>query len=404
MNVSWPASESTTYGTYEDSTVSWPDSNTTASGSDEASTEAYLWICVSPLLFCIGIIGNSLSLVAFRRMGFGRSPANVYLSCIATADSFVLLLGLLPQWLKQSGFVALHELSPMSCKISYFCTFVSGDTAIWLLALFTIDRAAAVRFPLRNFRATRTRSVFALCVSALGFACAKNVHLFWTRGAVFDADTGALISNCAKMPGYEQFESFVRPWIAFSLISVAPFLIVLVNNSVIVHVLVGYHDRLRMNIIMANAEHNFRQTIFMCLAVSVAFFVCVTPNFALLIGRPYWKAAVSDRSALNVTDAVNNLLLYTNHSINFFLYCMTGKVFRKELLNMFSGHCYRHDSPPEVDSHRGLGHRGRMPLSLIVAAVLVDSPAGSSNNENGNKEIARHEQDHELDLMQTTKL
>ena len=396
MNVSRPDSYVTTSGTYEDSTISWPERGSTASESHDGSTEAYLWICVSPLLFCIGIIGNSLSLVAFRRMGFGRSPANVYLSCIATADSFVLLLGLLPQWLKQSGFVALHELSPMSCKISYFCTFVSGDTAIWLLALFTIDRAAAVRFPLRNLRATRTRSVFVLCVSALGLACAKNVHLFWTRGAVFNAHTGVLISNCAKMPGYEQFESFVRPWIAFALISVAPFIIVLINNSVIIHVLVGYHDRLRMNIIMANAEHNFRQTIFMCLAVSVAFFLCVTPNFALLIGRPYWKAAVSDHSALNITDAVNNLLLYTNHSINFFLYCMTGKVFRRELLNMCSGHCHRPDSHPEENTHRERGHRGRMPLPQIA----VDSPAAFSNNEIGNKEIARHEPS----VRQSTKL
>ena len=317
--------------------ASWrPEGVATTPGSDEDRTPAYIWMYASPLVFCVGIIGNSLSLIVFRRMGFGRSPTNVYLSWVATADNGFLLLGLLPQWLKQSGFVALPELSPIACKLAYVCAYTSGDTAIWLLVAFTIDRAVAVRFPMRNFRPTHTRGVFVLCVCLLACACAKNMHIFWTRDTVFDSITGVLIVKCGKIPGYEHFEAFVRPWIAFALVSMLPLIIVIVSNAVIVRALIGYNDRRKTIAIMSNAERNFRQTTFMCLAVSVAFFVCVTPNFALLVGRPYWKAAVSDRSALDVTDAVDNILLYVNHSVNFFLYCLTGKVFREELHDLLS--------------------------------------------------------------------
>ena len=370
---------------------SWPDGNATTLGRDGYSTVAYLWICASPFVFFIGIIGNSLSLIVFRRMGYGRSPINVHMSCIATVDNGVLLFGLLPQWLKESGFVALRELSPASCKISYFCTFTSGDTAVWLLAVFTVDRAVAVRFPLRHFRPRHTHSVLAMCAFLLACSCAKNAHIFWTRGAVFDSDTGNLISNCQRAPGYERFEAFVRPWIAFSTVSVAPFLVVLISNAVIIRVLVTYNDPRRKNAIVSNTESHFRQTILMCLAVSIAFFVCVTPNFALLIGRPYWKAAVSDRSAFNVIHAVNSLLLYTNHSINFYLYCLTGKVFRTELLALISRR--RPSLTMEYNNTRGRDRVSRFAQYHIVAGVHADHMTGWTsvlnhhNKDVGNKTL-----------------
>ncbi|KAI0229930.1 Galanin receptor type 2 [Lamellibrachia satsuma] len=376
---------------------SWPDSDAVPPRIEENVAAGYIWILASPLMFCIGILGNSLSLVVFWRLGFGRSPTNVYLSCVATADNCVLLLGLLPQWLKQTGFFVLQELCPIACKVRYFCTFTSGDTARWLLAVFTVERAVAVRFPLRSFRATRGRSVLALCMCVLGCACVKNAHLFWTRGAVVDADTGKLKWNCGWTPGYKHFESFVRPWIAFSVVSVAPLVVILISNAVIVRVLI---DRQRMNIIMTNAERKFRQTTFMCIAVSVAFFVCVTPNFALLIWRPYWKAAVSDRSALYVTSAVSNLMLYANHSINFFLYCLTGKVFRKELVDTFSGPPRKPCSSAEVDAANGGHNWARGQQHQLVAVVPVDSVAGRSDVEKCDTETVRQEPD----LQQTTKL
>ena len=371
--------------------ASW---GSTMPGSDEYHAQAYVWIYASPLVFCVGIIGNSLSLIVFRRMGFGKSPTNVYLPWISTADNGVLLLGLLPQWLKQSGFVNLHELSSVTCKLTYFCTFTSGDTAIWLLVAFTIDRAVAVRFPLRNFRfrPRDTNSVRALCMFLLVCACAKNVHIFWTRDAVFDSVTGELISNCGRAQGYEHFEAFVRPWIVFSLVSVVPLIIVLFSNSVIVRALIGYNDRRKTNAIISNVERNFRQTTFMCLAVSLAFFVCVTPNFALLVGRPYWKAAVSDHSALDLTDAVDNLLLYTNHSINFFLYCLTGKAFREELHAMFSR---KKQSVTRAHfTHRGRNREVKQPLHQLTNM-------GATNNiGKGNEKSARQM----APLVQSTKL
>ena len=366
--------------------ASWPDGASMTPVSEEYHREAYVWIYASPLVFCVGIIGNSLSLIVFRRMGFGKSPTNVYLPWISTADNGVLLLGLLPQWLKQAGFVNLHQLSPITCKLTYFCTFTSGDTAIWLLVAFTVDRAVAVRFPLRNFRfrPRDTSSVRKLCMSLLVCACAKNVHIFWTRDAVYDSVTGDLISNCGRAQGYEYFEAFVRPWIAFTMVSMLPLIIVIISNSVIVRALIGYHDRRRTNAIISNAERNFRQTTLMCLAVSVSFFVCVTPNFALLVGRPYWKAAVSDHSALNVFDAVDNLLLYTNHSINFFLYCLTGKTFREELHDLFS-------RKTQDVSRVHFTPRGRNSKAKLGATNNV----GKSNEENA-RQMAP--------LVQSTKL
>ena len=131
-----------------DMNVSWLDSDAVPPGRDRDLAADYVWIWASPPM---------------------RSPAIVYLSCVATADNCVLLLGLLPQWLKQTGFIVLQELCAIACKVRYFCTFTSGDTAKWLLAVFTVERAVAVRFPLRSFRATRLVSWSIFILSALAF-------------------------------------------------------------------------------------------------------------------------------------------------------------------------------------------------------------------------------------------
>ena len=110
---------------------------------------------------------------------------------------------------------------------------------------------------------------------------------------------------------------------------------------------------------------------------------------------------MSDRSALNVTDAVKNILLCANHSINFFLNCLTGKVSRKELVDMCSWPPREQDSSAEVE----LADGGRnwvvgLPQHQMVAVVPVDPVAGCSDVEHCDTETVRQEPD----LRQSTKL
>lgn len=105
----------------------------------------------------------------------------------------------------QFHFEFLQNLHPAACKLLKFLSFVFGDLAIWIRVIFTLDRVVAVRHPLyfggccgRVFSA-----VVYVIVTTLA-SVAKNLHLFWTRGAQYKTTTIAnvsrsiLISNCGE--------------------------------------------------------------------------------------------------------------------------------------------------------------------------------------------------------------
>ncbi len=69
----------------------------------------------------------------------------------------------------------------------------------------------------------------------------------------------------------------------------------------------------------------------MLLVVSITFFVTSVPIVTLqTIERQYQQI-----SNLVVLKGIFLALQYLNHSINFFLYAVTGKTFRKEFLALF---------------------------------------------------------------------
>ena len=47
------------------------------------------------------------------------------------------------------------------------------------------------------------------------------------------------------------------------------------------------------------------------------------------------------RARMEIADFVFSVLMYLNHSLNFFLYCLTGKMFRARCLALLTSCCGR---------------------------------------------------------------
>ena len=214
--------------------------------------------------------------------------------------------------------------------------YVTGDTAIWILCAFTVDRCLAVCFPLRKNKSCKPIHAWLTCVSLFIAALAKNMHVLWTRGpeyCISPSDGSLRISKMCGFPtDYVHFEKYVRPWIVVAMITCLPFTILLVCNIFIIKQLINA-QRMRAAA-MSSTENSFRQTIVMCLSISFVFLATTAPSIVLVIGRPYWKPNDDPNPGYDVIKAINNQLAYVNHSINFWLYCITGRAFRNELLLM----------------------------------------------------------------------
>ena len=293
----------------------------------------YLWVYASPFIFLFGIGGNVLIVMVMRRKLFQGTSPGVYLPLLAVSDTVVLILGLLADWLEWTGIVNFKELHIWTCKFYKFSFFTAGDVAIWFIVAFTFDRFVAVCFPFHKRSVCTARRAVAASVCLLVLAVAKNFHEFWTRGHEFYR--GDELIRCGVSDEYRYFHWYVRPWIAFTVIMAAPFCIILLCNCLIVRTLVhAQRRRVSQTQASSNTSAAFIQTTLMCLSVSFCFLVCIAPSIVLLIGKPYWTIAKRN-PAYDIAKHFSNQLVYVNHSINFFLYCLTGERFRRELTDLF---------------------------------------------------------------------
>jgi len=93
----------------------------------------------------------------------------------------------------------------------------------------------------------------------------------------------------------------VRPWLAFALVSAAPFVLIAACNSLIVASLVR---RRRQTVfswrVSQHHDQQFVQLAIMCVAASALFLVCSLPSIVLLIGKPYWNVPDGQNAAYQV--------------------------------------------------------------------------------------------------------
>lgn len=340
-------------GTLEESgTTMNATTKDTGGGGLGISVSKFVWIYVCPIILLVGVVGNCLTIAVMRRKRLRGGTVAIYLVLIAIADTCFLVVGIIPEWLEAMGIVTFKHIHPATCKIEKFLGYTAGDTAIWLLVVFTLDRFVAVCFPLRKSEVCTTKRAKILGGSAFLLAILKNFHVFFTRGAEYkvgDDGESELKSNCGRpTPTAEYFENFIRPWIVFTLVSAIPLILICAFNIGIVRTLLCMPKStpatspVRGGTSSSKTERKYSQTTLMCISVSILFLVTITPSIVLVIGRPYWdtKERKGEPNYMYLTaKGINNALVFMNHSLNFFLYCLTGRRFREQLFTMFASMC-----------------------------------------------------------------
>jgi len=311
-----------------------------------------IWLISGPIIFVVGMCGNSLVLVVMTRRQMTGTSTCVHLCIMAVADMVVLTIGLVPEWFEFSFNLKFKELHPVTCKLEKILFYTSSDTSIWVLVIFTLDRLVAIAFPFHK----RTICVpsRARLFGGLVFLTAviKNFHVFWTRGPEYktvDGNVTVLISNCGKpTPGYANFESFVRPWIVFTTVNVIPFVTILLCNVVIIRALFRVRRVATIGALVSQSasDRSMIQMTTMCLSASFCFLICITPSIVLIIGRPYWDKT----TPYELAKGVSNFFTYINHSVNFFLYCVTGRKFRRQLAWICCSWCSSDDRDSSGES------------------------------------------------------
>ena len=132
-------------------------------------------------------------------------------------------------------------------------------------------------------------------------------------------------------------------WLSYTTNFVLPFCLLLFMNSFIIHVLL----KRSMSGVMTSEGENLgqpfrmqkseRQIFIILLLVTFGFLILTTPAYSVLLYvnfADYTKSPYSF-AQFQFSYSVEQKLYYTNYGINFYLYVISGKKFRTDLISLF---------------------------------------------------------------------
>lgn len=307
---------------------------------EEYQIHRFLRRYVPPFLMLIGLVGNVMSFFILRHKSMARHSTNHFLAALSIADLIVLFAGLFRLWIGEILDNDFQNVSDFMCKIVNLLTYSSSQFSAWLVLTVTAERYIVVCHALQASRwCSRERARKTVILLAIIFILI-NLHLIWTIGIRNDTAQGK--PQCDGLANYEFLVRKVWPWIDAILYSTIPVIAISLFNILIIRqVLIATHSRKSMQQVPLNkielkrrSKNKSSKLTIMLLTISFTFCVTTLPMNVVMIASYQVGNNPKEMAKLWLVRTTAELLMYLNHSINFFLYCATGHKFRSIVLRI----------------------------------------------------------------------
>ncbi|ELU09892.1 hypothetical protein CAPTEDRAFT_207681 [Capitella teleta] len=296
----------------------------------------------------LGFFGNILTL-AVLTTSYSMNSSTIFLIQLAASDLGVICVGQLSRNFPRSwtGYDTASQ-HPWMCKLWFFINHSFKTISGWTLAAVTIERVIVVYMPLKAKRyCTKDRAKLAIVIIDI-LCMGSYLHYFWTYGSTYDS-FGNLEAGCTIMkhiPELSFYITQVRPWQDLFMRTGGPFFVLLVCNCLIVAKLIQHaKNRKKMTGGSDIDESQTKSMTRMLLTVSFAFLCLISPmQIMYLVDRsdPYgWVITERWQAIASMRWGVTAPLYYLNHAINFLLYCLSGREFRRAFSLMFRKMCVK---------------------------------------------------------------
>ncbi|KAL8581680.1 hypothetical protein ACOMHN_049236 [Nucella lapillus] len=308
-----------------------------------ARVTQHLWYIVGPVILLLGNFGNVMTIVIMWRMKSAESAISIYFTALAVVDLITLQVHLLNMWFLYTFDLWLFDAHDVLCRILFWISAHIATTSAWFLVCMTVHRAISVVWPHRvNVMCTRRRVVLLLTVIAVLIG---GVYSHYLYGSSLTYQQYLDQYHCQMEQGsYGQFVDDIFLYIDLVISSLLPFVCLVLANSVLVWTLRTSVREADQQFAAGRGEvSEARQKAARSVTTTV---VCVSMTFIVLTapGNIYqsFSYVVSTGDKLTIyqvvehyfTMAICYMLIYLNHAVNFYLYCLTGKRFREEFINI----------------------------------------------------------------------
>ena len=292
-----------------------------------------LKICFPPICV-LGTLGNILCIIICRRKRVKQHSFSICLIVLAVSDTVSLHSSLWTWWI---DLISEHLIvrSSLSCKLENFLVWLSGDLSSWVLCLITIQRFISVWLPTKAKSLCSSKSSIVGCVTLIVLASAKNLHFvafeYTIRRRSLENTTFLTICE-AKSETYEHF--LFNGWAILDLVfgAMIPFLIIAICNGMIV----GRLYKIARKRCADSRERKMNNINVMLTLNSMTFLILVVPIFIVSTIISYGKLDPNTMESVIDVYHITLLLWLVNPAINFYMYCLGGPLFRRELKEFFN--------------------------------------------------------------------
>ncbi|CAG2253285.1 probable G-protein coupled receptor 139 [Mytilus edulis] len=284
----------------------------------------------------VGLIGNMLSMIIWNRKSL-RSSTGTYLIAQAAADMSVLIfffftdsLAMMDPDIKRDDSYGMFY-SYVGYPIFYLAIIIS----IWMTVGVTVDRYIQVCWiSYSKSMCNHKRSLSGIgIISLLCFII--NIPHFFTYEPVHErnaTDDSFVMTEFGKGHGSQSYEF----WVHCMFLVLVPWVTIFCLNLMIIKQVLKTGAKMSDRKSVYAKEKTKRaenQLTTLLLTVTFTFLVlialqCITQCFFMM------KPKTVNFELVNEAFAVAKLGVIINSSINFFLYCLSGRRFRKELFSI----------------------------------------------------------------------
>jgi neuropeptide Y receptor type 1 len=297
------------------------------------------------ILCVMGFIGNALSIAVLYRDHDKKNTTNWLLQTLAVVDTLYLFTCFFIQTLSTiqdytEWIPTMREVFSHMMPYIWAVASIAQTITVWTVMLVTIDRYIAVCMPLQTHLRSLQRAKLAVVVVCL-LAILYNIPRFFERKVVVQeqgciAKTIQLVKTDFRRN--KVYFLVYKTIMYFMFRTIGPLLTLIILNVKLILAL--KEMRRKHKDLTKGGRHRENITLMLVIVVSV-FVICEIPDLILriLITMHEFQAVDMDINKLRYVNVITNMLLTVNSSINFLIYCLVGKKFRKILLDMHTcGH------------------------------------------------------------------
>ena len=303
----------------------------------------------------LGLMGNILSFCVFSKHK-NETPTVFLLRVLSLTDSLLLLTSIF-----MYSINGIHTFKAFQENFLYIQLYVwplalmAHTATVWLTVIISIHRYTLVCKPVGLLRSLMSKISKAQVAAVLSFSILYNIPRFFEHQKMYSQELKGNLTNTTSAPhtlGANQVYQIVYSnLLYFPIMYIIPLCLLAYFNSKLIKAVQALQERKET---LTGHSHRSREdncnVTTIVIVIVCIFIVCQTPA---LINQIFWATfGESQRKPGGFHfyyTRVSDLLVVLNSSVNFVIYCLFGRTFRRLFIDCLCG--FRSNSASHANRH-----------------------------------------------------